>query len=373
MANSILTPSVIAREALMVLMNNMVMGNLVNRTAITEFSAAVGDTVTVRKPATFIAADMPIASNQDIKEIGIPVVMSKWRGVRFSLTAKEASMSLRDYSSRYITPGVQAIAQDVDSFLCGLLVGFPYKRVQTATTVKIDDIAGLSADMSVRKVPLTDRYLVLDPLSAAKYKVLGPVLDAGQRGNQNAINDAQLGRLMGFDTYEDQNIKTEGTMVGTLAGCSTPATVALGAESMTVTDTDATPGLLPAGTTFTIAGDTQIYVLTDDATQTATGCLIKFAPPLQVAITSAKAISAGTVASSGKTESAAFHKNAIDLVTCPLAKPLGTPSEVISDNGMSIRVVYTFDQTTWSDIIALDVLYGGRVMDAELGERLIGQ
>lgn len=54
MANTFLTPSVVAREALMVLENNLVMANLVHRDYSDEF-VQVGDTVTIRKPAKFTA------------------------------------------------------------------------------------------------------------------------------------------------------------------------------------------------------------------------------------------------------------------------------------------------------------------------------
>ena len=51
MANTFLTPSVVAREALMVLENNLVMANLVHRDYSDEF-VQVGDTVTIRKPSS---------------------------------------------------------------------------------------------------------------------------------------------------------------------------------------------------------------------------------------------------------------------------------------------------------------------------------
>lgn len=54
MANTILTPSIIAKEALMVLRNNAVMANLVHRDYSEEF-ASVGDTISIRKPASFEA------------------------------------------------------------------------------------------------------------------------------------------------------------------------------------------------------------------------------------------------------------------------------------------------------------------------------
>lgn len=82
---------------------------------------------------------------------------------------------------------------------------------------------------------------------------------------------------------------------GSLSGCSTPASVALAATSMTVTDTDATAGHLPMWYEFTIAGDTQTYALTAEAIQTATGVAISFTPGLKVAITSAQLISGDAV------------------------------------------------------------------------------
>ena len=48
MANTFLTPSVIARESLIVLENNLIAANLVHRDYSDEF-VQVGDTVTIRK------------------------------------------------------------------------------------------------------------------------------------------------------------------------------------------------------------------------------------------------------------------------------------------------------------------------------------
>lgn len=54
MPNTFLTPDIIANEALMVLENSMVMSGLVHRDYSKEF-VKVGDTITIRKPAKFIA------------------------------------------------------------------------------------------------------------------------------------------------------------------------------------------------------------------------------------------------------------------------------------------------------------------------------
>jgi hypothetical protein len=58
MGNNLLTPSIIANEALLVLENNLVMAGLVHRDYSDEF-VQVGDTITIRKPAKFIAKILP--------------------------------------------------------------------------------------------------------------------------------------------------------------------------------------------------------------------------------------------------------------------------------------------------------------------------
>ena len=52
MANTFITMDMIAREALMILRKNAVMASLVHRDYSNDFVAGVGDTITIRKPAT---------------------------------------------------------------------------------------------------------------------------------------------------------------------------------------------------------------------------------------------------------------------------------------------------------------------------------
>ncbi|MBQ9608137.1 MAG: hypothetical protein IJV15_01670 [Lachnospiraceae bacterium] len=67
MANTLLTPSIIAKEALMVLRNNAVMANLVHRDFSDEY-ASVGDTITIRKPATFVAKEFNQSNGIEVQD-----------------------------------------------------------------------------------------------------------------------------------------------------------------------------------------------------------------------------------------------------------------------------------------------------------------
>ena len=70
MANTILTPDVVAREALLILKNNTVTASLVYRDYEQEWKGAKkGDTVKIRRPAAFQAQEFITTINvQDIDE-----------------------------------------------------------------------------------------------------------------------------------------------------------------------------------------------------------------------------------------------------------------------------------------------------------------
>ena len=104
MPNTILTPDIIAREALMVLHNNAVMANLVHRDYSSEF-AKVGDTISIRKPATFEAKEFTGEIDiQDANETSIDVKLDKHIDVSFAVTSAEMTLDISDFSEQLLVP-----------------------------------------------------------------------------------------------------------------------------------------------------------------------------------------------------------------------------------------------------------------------------
>jgi hypothetical protein len=71
----------------------------------------------------------------------------------------------------------------------------------------------------------------------------------------------------------------------------------------------------------------------------------------------------------------AFHKNAIALVTRPLALPpqgIGAMSSVVSYNGLSIRATLTYDGNAQGILVTLDLLFGVACLDSTLGVAMLG-
>ena len=159
MANTILTPDIIAREALMVLRNNAVMANLVHRDYSNEFVAGVGDTITIRKPATFTAKEFSgTISVQDATENSVTVKMDKFLDVSFAVTAKELTMDIADFSTQFIVPAMQAFADKVDGYLLGLASDVTNKV--TATADIKNDVIDARAYLTKSATPLTERRFV---------------------------------------------------------------------------------------------------------------------------------------------------------------------------------------------------------------------
>lgn len=69
----------------------------------------------------------------------------------------------------------------------------------------------------------------------------------------------------------------------------------------------------------------------------------------------------------------AFHRNAMALVVRPLAPaPVGVRSAVISHNGLSMRATISYNPTKQGLQVTLDMLFGVKVLDTNLGCVLIG-
>jgi hypothetical protein len=205
MGNTILTPDIIAREALMVLRNNAVMANLVHRDYSSEFVAGVGDTITIRKPATFEAKEFSgNITVQDATESGVPVVMNKHLDVSFSVTSKQLTMDIKDFSEQLLVPAMQAFADKVDGYLLSLQSDIT-NRVPASGKV-MDDVVDARAFLTKSAAPLADRRFVYnsdtetDLLKTELFVSAEKVGDAG-----TALREASLGRKYGMDFYVDQN------------------------------------------------------------------------------------------------------------------------------------------------------------------------
>jgi hypothetical protein len=403
MPNSLITPSIIAKETLMQVENNLVMGKLVHREYKDEF-VKVGSTVSIRKPVKFVASDGATRVNQDVQEASTPFTIDKRKHVSWKFSTHDLTMTIEEYSERYIRPAAIALANQIDADLCALYRGiFHYVGTAGTTPATYAQIGAPSVRLDNAAVPAEDRRLVLNPEGAFNVSdmlksLYNPELVKG------AIRGRSMGPIANMDTYMDQNIRrhTVGTWGTTplVNGASQSVTYAnashtYGSTSQTlnIDGLTVTTGTCLAGDRFTIAGvfavnpvsketlaTLQEFVVQADATANGSGqAAITISPaiitsgPFQTVSAAPADNAAITRVSSNYVANLAFHKNAFGLVTCPLELPDGAAFKAReTHNGYSVRVVKDYAIDTDEDIIRIDTLYGVKTLYPELAAVLMG-
>lgn len=223
MANTFLTPNVIARAALATLYETTVMANLVFRDYEREFVGRVGDTVTVRKPPTFTALEYNRTSGitvQDATESGIPVVLNHFADVSFAVTSEELTLEIDDFTERLLGPALEAISQKIDADLLALRADV-VQSIGTVTGELWSDprsLIGAGRVLNQAKVPMSQRYAVVGPVQGAEWMKDELLHEAQRRGDTEGLHEASLGnRLFGFDPYMTNHITipTPGTGIPT--------------------------------------------------------------------------------------------------------------------------------------------------------------
>lgn len=366
MSNKFLTPSIIANEALMQLEANLVMAGLVHKDYSSEFNGAVGDTIMVRKPAQFIANEFTGQIDiQDAVETSVQVKMDRLVDISFKFGSKERTLDIKDLSEQCIQPAMQAIADRIDKDLLNTVAEFDNVVTGTAKATKLTDIGQLAKILDVNKVPTQNRRFVMSP--EHRYRYLDTDLsNASFSGSTAALRQANLGTLYNMATYMDQNcVVSEAKTPGTITACKVTGTVK--ANTLAVTEANPQDGTFKVGDVLIVDG--RRYTVTEDATA-ASGSIAA----LKVREKLHKTITEPTDAYIGNSvHSLAFHKNAIALVTRTLALPTGgVEAAVQSSNGIGVRVVFGYDQTTKQEICSIDALYGIKVLDKAMGVKLVG-
>jgi hypothetical protein len=404
MANSVLTIDVIAKEAVTILDNQLVMAKKVYRGLESEFGDAkngfqAGDTVSMRRPTDFTVRDGATASNQDITEGSVSITVDKQKGIDFGFTSKELTLSIGELSERVIKPAMVQLANQIDADLHALYKYVPNWVGTAGQTINAySDFAKAPERLDEYAVPTDGRCALLSP--ADHWGLLGSqtalyIQDAAK----GAYRNGSLGMIGGVDTYMSQNVPTHtvGSDVTTVtvnqALTTSTTTYASVKTTMQQTITIA-GGTLNAGDVFTIAdvnavnpvtkanlGFAKQFTVISYSSNTLvfypamiwTGAFKNVAVTTGVTDLNTKAITVVGTAGTSYRQNMVFHKNAFALAMVPLISPPGAP-EVSrqSYKGTSVRLIPTYDGTNDRSNFRLDCLYGVAAIDPRLAVRVSG-
>ena len=360
MGNTILTPQIIANEALMVLESNLTMANLVHRDYSKEF-VKVGDTITVRKPAKFVAKNfIGETEEQEISEGSVPVKMDRYRDVTVAVTSKEMSLDIKDFSEQVITPALSSIAQAVDIDLMTVGVEQAGNKVSVSSTPVIQDIANIAKALDNKKAPRDNqRNLVLAVDTLYKYNTLDNFAKVAYKGDSEALKEAEIGKVYTMNTFMSQNAP-QNTSVTPGTATAYKVTCTKGTTQFTVTNGTAATATIKAGDQLIVNG--YLFECAEDLTLASGAGTLKVTEKIPFAL--AEAANAVII---NKAHSLGFHRNGLALVTRQLELPQGAAKAAIaSANGLAVRVVFDYDSKTKTDKVSFDIIYGIKELDKDL-------
>lgn len=215
MPNTFITPDTVARMALATLYNDSVMLPLVWKDFSSDFSGAQGDTVTVRKPATFTAQTYNQSvgiSLQNATETGVDVTLDTILDVSIPVTAKDLLLEVADFQSQIIAPAMEAISQAVDTKILSLRNDISASVTLGAYNASTNphplySLIDVGRRLTTAKVPKSQRYVVVDEFVGAQWRRDELSNRADASGQNDALREAFIsGRTFGFDAYESNNI-----------------------------------------------------------------------------------------------------------------------------------------------------------------------
>jgi hypothetical protein len=387
MANTLLTPTAVTREALRVLHQKLNFVGSITREYDDSFArqgAKVGDTLKVRLPNQYQVRTGATLAAQDTTETSVDLKVQTQKGVDLNFTSVDLTMSLDDFSERVLEPAMSVLAANIEADAMSM-----YKDVY-------NQVNNQASAATFAKV-LQGRKILVDNLAPLASRTCNlntqdnvDLVDAlkGLFNDKVALTkqyrEGFMGRTAGFDFMENTLWPSHSR------SAANGAYLVNGASQTGATLTVDTGANAPAaGDVFTIAGVYRVH----PETKASTGILQQFVVgsgatttswPISPAIVTSGATqnvsgspadnAAITVAGTASTPhgiSIAYHKSAFAFATADMVMPRGVDfaaREVF--DGVSMRIVRQYDINNDKFPCRLDVLYGFKSLRPQLACRL---
>ena len=234
------------------------------------------------------AANTPPAGNDTTPDFA-EVTLNNWKETSFYLTDEEMGKLQAGTLGMQMEEAVDALARTIIKSVLSTYTGI-YNHVGAAGTTPF--ASDTSVAQSARKllnqngVPTNNRALILN-FDAEENAIGLPLFQrVNESGDDSVMREGYIGRRLGFDWDTDAYMPsfTGGTLSNgtSKAALINNASVAIGDTSVPM-DSATLTGTLVVGDLFTVAGDSQQYVVTAAATASGNAVTVSFDPPAKVA------------------------------------------------------------------------------------------
>ena len=383
MANALLTPTAVTREALRILHQKLNFIGNIDRQYDSQFAiegAKIGSQLSIRLPNEYTVRTGKTIAVQDTGEASVLLTMATQKGVDVEFSSADLTLSLDDFGERILEPMMSVLAANIESDALSMYkdVFNQVNNVGSSATfltilqgrkILVDNLAG-STNLKCN----LDTQTNVDMVDVLK----GLFQDSANISKQYL--EGMLGKTGGFEFFENTLMPRHVT--GTDDGTGDYLTDGAGQTGSTlVIDTGA--GTLLKGDVFTIAGvnrvhqetkvdsgNLQQFVVTADAGVSATSLSISPAivatgarQNVSNAAADGQALTKVGGASATHDISLGYRKDAFAFVTADLRMPRGVDfaAREMMD-GISMRIVSDYDITNDDFPTRIDVLYGFKTL-----------
>ena len=397
MANTLLSPTIITKEALRILHANLNFIGNINKQYDSQFANAdvapsgkIGPSLTIRMPNKYTVRTGAVLQVQDTTETSQVLTVSTQKGVDTFFSSKDLTLTIDEFSKRYLQPAMSVLATQIEADALSMVLDVYNAVDDSAAALSYKDIANARKILNLYLAPPTERCGTMTPGHVVSF------LDAikGFFNPQESVSRpylmGKIGRVNGFDTYENtvlnsfQSGSTAATSGYTATLTSGSATVVLAAGANTLKKGD----ILTFSTVDAVDPETkadrgflQQFVVLADYAGGAGNITVSPTPVTTGAGQNVTAVGAGLTvvklgaASALLSQSVFFHPEAFTFVSADLidVSKFGTWGSRQVMDGISMRIARQYDIVNDNVPCRIDVLYGYKTLRPELAVRVIAQ
>lgn len=402
MPNSILSPTIITREALRILHANLNFVSNINKQYDSQFansgaspSGKIGPSLTIRMPNQYTVRSNWTLAVQDTVETSQVLTVSSVKGVDMQFSHSELTLSIDEFSARYLKPAMSVLATNIEADAL-TMVNDVYNVVDdNANALSYKDIALARKVLNLALAPDDgERVGLMCSQHVPSYLDAIKGLFNPQEGIAKPYLTGKIGKVNNANFYESTVIPAfqSGTAVlGTTtyvvgAGGQTGSSVAVttGATTFKKGDVITFAGCFSINPETKAAYTTlQPFTLTADYAGGAGNLAVS---PAIVTSGAGQNVSAsptgggivaklGGAASALYSQSLLFHPEAFAFVTADLvdvSKYGAWGSRQVMD-GISMSIASQYNITNATVPTRIDVLYGFKTLRPQLACRVIAQ
>jgi hypothetical protein len=401
MANTILTPTAVTREALRILHQKLNFVGNINRQYDSSFAqsgAKIGDSLKIRLPNQYTVRSGATINAQDTAETSTTLQVATQKGVDVNFTSAELTLDLDDFSDRILEPAMSVLAANIESDAMSMYKDVYNEISDVGASASLALVLNTAKRLTDNLTPTSQRCLNMDTqanadlVSAVSGLFNDPAKISKQYREGMVAND-----FLGFSSVYQNTlwpIHTTGTDDGTgdhlvSSADQTGATINHGSEGS---------GTFKKGDIISFVGCNRVH----PETKADTGVLMQFVVTADMSATDTSVSISPSIVTSGATQnvsasptnggaiykresdnstaignaadykiSMGFHKDAFAFATADLVKPKRVDfcaREVM--DGISMRIVRDYDINNDKLPCRIDVLYGYKAIRPELACRL---